>query len=175
MKIFSRIVEKGYNTTVTQVPAATEEKEENIVINGPLSEVYTQALNQLYQKKDEVTNGSSMESQANDHHMVQQLVSAINQAPQDYTLEVPKTYVYATRLDLIKPDSLDDLQSNIDEFEQDVGAVKYVLVNDSTSQGILDVPIGQHIAIGRTVDAMESFVIGKGGIVVHSFADIFRK
>ena len=182
MRIFSHIVNKGYNSPTVSTDLPKEEpKELPIVVNGPLSEVYTQALNQIYAKTDEATGEAllkpALETQANDASAVAALVGELTTNPTSYIYDIPHTYVYATRRDLITPNSLDDLQSNIDDFESDKGAVRYVLVNDSTNpdQQVIDRPIGEIINIGRTLEAMESFVLSKGGVVVHSFADIFRK
>lgn len=175
MRIFSKI-------TSPLLPGnETKEEEKPIVVNGPLSEVYTQALNQIYASTDPVTGESKMlntstESQANDNHFLNQVVKVLTQQDPEYTLDVPKTYIWATRLDLITPDSMDELIVNVDEFEHDEDAVRYVLVNDSTTDGgVKEVSIGDHIANSRVIESMEAFVLSKGGIVTNTLVDVFKK
>lgn len=179
MRIFSHIVNASPENTAGVAGSAEEQLP--VVVNGPLSEVYTQALNHVYAKQDEVTGEiakPSLETQANDEHAIGALIGELNQHPGDFVFKVPQTYVYATRRDLITPNSLDDLQSNIDQFEADQGASQYILVNDTSVADTAStdyMSIGEIINLDRTVETMESLVLSKGGRVVHSFADIFRK
>jgi len=176
MRIFSKIVSAGLPNT-----SPPPEQEKPIVVNGPLSEIYTQALNQIYAVDDPVTGESKMgapstESQANDSHLAKQLIGALSENSIEYTTEVPKTYVWATRLDLVTPSSMDDLVANVDEFENDKEAVRYVMVNDANADGgVRELAIGEHMTKSRMIDSMEAFVVSKGGTVVNSPVDIFKK
>lgn len=177
MKIFSSIVSQGYNSVVnSDVKKPDTPEMDSVVVNGPLSEVYTQALNQLYAIKDPVTGKvAAMESQANDAHVLGELFTALAESSNEYTMDIPKTYVFGMRRDLITPSSMNDLQVNIDEFQEDKGAIRYVLVNDATNNQVLDLPVGEIITNSRIIDSMESMVLAIGGMVVRSFSDVFKK
>lgn len=80
-----------------------------IKMTGPLSEIYTKALQVVYAKRDKVTGEPTMESQANDSILEAALKSVLvkeiptnpsNEIHIEYTSEQPDTTVYATDADI---------------------------------------------------------------------------
>lgn len=140
-----------------------EESKDFIVMKGPLSELYTEALNKVYAKPDAVT-GVATESQANDALMMQALASDVNTQTEEGADS--KTTVYGVSAAAPTQDDLLDISK---EFE---GDDKFVLIIDGTVPG----PNSPEDAIpGERAEvltgAMEAFVKALGGQVFHSLEE----
>lgn len=141
------------------------EKKDTIVMKGPLSEVYTQALNAVYAKPEGSPDGVAVESQANDALMMQALASDFNNPPSEEE-SAGTTTVYGVSGSAPTNDDLIDISK---EFE---GDNKLVLIVDGVqpgpNSGDDSIPVERAELLG---EALESFVKANGGQVFHSLEE----
>lgn len=157
-RIFARAVGlESYDGAPTD-----DDKKDTIVMKGPLSEVFTEALNKVYAKPEGGIDGASMESQANDALMMQALASDFNNPPQGDD-SGGQTTVYGVSAASIDNDDFVDISK---EFE---GDDKLVLIVDGVKPGpnSPDDSIPAERAELLT-GALESFVKANGGQVFRS-------
>jgi len=134
-----------------------------VVMKGPLSELYTEALNKAYAKPNAL-DGVAVESQANDVLMMQALASDFSNPPEEENSA--NTTVYGVSA---QNPTNDDFVNISKEFE---GEDKLVLIIDGTDAG----PNSPEDSIPAEkaqmlTGALESFVIANGGIVFHSLQE----
>lgn len=158
--VFSRALE-AYDNQST----GGENDKEMIVMKGPLSEMYTQALNKVYAKTEGSPEGVAVESQANDALMMQQLAQDLNNPPGDEE-NASTTTVYGVSKD---SPSNDDFINISKEFE---GDDKLVLIIDGVQPGPNSpddsIPAERAEMLSG---ALESFVLANGGQVFHSLEE----
>lgn len=133
-----------------------------VVMKGPLSELYTEALNKAYAKQGAM-EGVATESQANDALMMQALASDFSNPPDE---QAPATTVYGVSA---QNPTNDDFINISKEFE---GEDKLVLIIDGTDAG----PNSPEDSIPAEkaemlTGALESFVKANGGDVFHSLQE----
>lgn len=141
------------------------DKKDLIVMKGPLSEVFTEALNKVYAKPEGGLDGASLESQANDALMMQALASDFNNPPQGDD-SGGQTTVYGVSAASVDNDDFVDISK---EFE---GDDKLVLIVDGVQPGpnSPDDSIPAERAELLT-SALESFVKANGGQVYRSLSE----
>ncbi len=142
-----------------------------IVMKGPLSELYTQALNRVYAKEAPAEGVVATESQANDQLMMQALASDYNNPTGDGTGGA--TTVYGVSAQGVGEEDLVSLTQALG------GPDEMVLIIDGTDPGPNapndSIPTEQVVMLKS---AMESMVLAHKGRVYHSlqeFASSRRK
>lgn len=137
-----------------------------IVMKGPLSELYTEALNKVYAKPDAIT-GVATESQANDAMMMQALASDINnQSGEENDGSGGQTTVYGVSATDLDNEDFTDITK---EFE---GEDKLVVIIDGVQPGPNSpedsIPAERAELMSA---ALESYVKANGGVVYRSLQE----
>lgn len=107
-----------------------ELKDEPVVIKGPLSDAFTQSLNEIYTKQKESGDNISTESQANDAYAMQSLARAISDAVDGPDELAP--VVYAVDAAAVTDNDVIDLTKDLITQDQASDA-SYALILDTTS------------------------------------------
>lgn len=149
-----------------------EDGEKTIVMQGPLSQVYTDALAVAYAKKDPVTGTFGMESQAMDMANLAKLASMVV-APE--TVPEPDTLVYGVSPVDLTPEEVVNITGKMaesvdgDPYDDN----RFVLIIDGTSQDGSAGDVGSSVQ-ARYVDlsaGLESIASGFGIKVYHSLTE----
>lgn len=144
------------------------EKDHFIVMKGPLSTLYTEALMKVY-AKDKAPEGEetvSTESMANDALMMQALASDFGGQPDGGDGSGGATTVYGVSASDVNEDDFVNISKEL------AGPDKLVLIIDGTGPGPNSsedsIPAERVEELSDMTDAMEKFVARAGGRVYHS-------
>ena len=146
-----------------EISGQTNDEDKGIVIKGPLSDEFTDALNKEYAKEPEET-GAAMESAAIDTMMMQQLAKSMNiqnNSPTDSFQTV-----YGVSKDEVTQDTIVEVASEL-SAQQDTR--DFILIIDGTTPG--DNGDSNSAPIERLEilnSALECLVIAHGGKVYSS-------
>lgn len=160
-RVFKQALE-AYDATST---GGEGEGKDFIVMKGPLSELYTEALNKVYAKPDALT-GVATESQANDAMMMQALANDVSNQGDQTDDTGGATTVYGVSATDLDNENFTDISK---EFE---GDDKFVLIIDGVQPGANSPDDSIPVERGELLtSAMESFVKANGGEVYHSLQE----
>jgi hypothetical protein len=182
-KSMFRMALEGETVEMTSRP-----NEPTIVMSGPLSEIFTKALDITYAKADPVsgTAGIAQESQAQDVTVMQKIVESINnnsqqslQAPAGGEGQFEKGYAAPTsgadlqvygvaKQDITDADVVDVADALMNE-DAESKPKDFVVVVDSTIPGANGPGSSQAEEIEYLSEAMESLTKKLGGRFYHSF------
>jgi hypothetical protein len=143
-----------------------EADDEFIVMKGPLSQIYTDALNKVYANQAPLTGQIAAESAANDEMMMQAMASDfVNQ--QDSDQAGGPTTVYGV-------DSRGVTEDDVTTLTQTLAGIsdKIVLIMDSTVSGPnspIDSPPPEQVQV--LSNAMETMVLAHKGRVFRSLQE----
>lgn len=162
-KTFRRAIE-GYDET----PTGGEDEKDFIVMKGPLSEIYTQALNKLYAKDSSAMGAIATETQANDALMIEALATDFG-SQEDGDQSGGVTTVYGVDAKMPTDDDMVDISRELQ------GEDKFVLIIDGVRPGPNSpddtVPAERAEVLSA---AMEAMVLAHKGQVYHSVAEYAR-
>jgi hypothetical protein len=140
------------------------DKKDMIVMRGPLSQLYTDALNKVYAKENPQEGTIATESQANDALM--SLAGEFATQGEDDDQTGGQTTVYGVASQGVQEQDLVDITQEL------AGPDKVVLIMDGVAPGPNSpedtIPAERVEALGA---AMESFVTAHGGKVFHSLEE----
>lgn len=124
-------------------------KEERVRISGPLSEVYTKALDIVYAKKAEIKDKLSVESQAIDAAIMNSVVGYLNQTKETEMVDAnnerkqlknsfvePALYLYASDTKNLNSGSLLNKVEELSQTKQENPEVRVAIVVDDMREGI---------------------------------------
>jgi hypothetical protein len=175
-KSMFRMALEGETVEMTSRP-----NEPTIVMSGPLSEIFTKALDVAYAKADPVsgTAGIAQESQAQDVTVMQKIVESINNNSQQATQAVdepgvdPRTgadlQVYGVAKADITSDDVVDVADALMNEDEDARPKEFIVVVDSTIPGANGPGSAQSEEVEYLTEAMESLTKRLGGKFYRSF------
>lgn len=119
--------------------AAQPSQEKTVIMQGPLGQVYTQALAMAFSKPDpeqtqetpaETVTEIAMETQANDAIMAENALKAVTGVEAD-TVENPQALIYGVSAAHVDDQTVVDVASQLSQFEMDQPE-EFILVVDAT-------------------------------------------
>jgi hypothetical protein len=181
-KSMFRMALEGETVEMTSRP-----NEPTIVMSGPLSEIFTKALDVAYAKADPVsgTAGIGMESQAQDVTVMQKIVESINNNQQQATQEVDMVdgevgapeaagadlQIYGVaKADITDADVVDVADALMNE-DTDSRPKDFVVVVDATLPGANGEGSAPQEHVEYLSEAMEALTKRLGGRFYHSFEE----
>jgi hypothetical protein len=143
------------------------DQEASIILKGPLSQVYSDALQKAYSNDRPEENATSTESQQIDATIMSKLADML--APQQAQATDGYQTVYGVSKDQVDDEVVVDVTKELTQAPQSSDGRGFVLVIDGTQPGANGQYEGDDQV--RVVSALESLVVSMGGKVFHSLKD----